>query len=262
MADSWAEADGQWPDRIVISTVQTQIAGQNGGRMTRFRPADFATVIVDEAHHAPARTYKRILEHYTQNPDCRVLGVTATPDRLDEKALGQIFDTVAYDYEIPDAIADGWLVPIQARAVEVDGLDLSHVRTTAGDLNGADMARVLEEEQVLHEMAQPIVELSAGKRTLVFVATVVQAERMAEVLNRHDHGIAQWVCGKTPKVERRALLRDYRGRDGQANEVPCPVRSDGRERHEEPAWRPRRAGRGPGQGRGHRDVSEAESGDR
>lgn len=211
MASSWAESHGMWADPVVVSTVQTQVAGKNGGRMTRFPPDAFATIIVDEAHHAPARTYRKVLDHYKQNPACRILGVTATPDRHDEKALGAIFDTVAYDYEIPDAIRDGWLVPVKARAVEVQGLDLSSVRTTAGDLNGADLARVLEEEAVLHEMAAPILEIGGGRRTLVFVASVVQAERMAEILNRPDNapGSARWICGTTPREERRAILRDY-----------------------------------------------------
>jgi superfamily II DNA or RNA helicase len=85
-----------WNDRpTVVSTVQTQ-----KGRMNRFRPYDFDLLIIDEAHHATASSYRRVLNYYKQNPKLKVLGVTATPDRADEEALGQVFQSVAYDYEI------------------------------------------------------------------------------------------------------------------------------------------------------------------
>jgi len=196
--------------RVVVSSIQTQCAGRNGdSRMKRFDPQEFSLLVVDEAHHATAPTYRRVLEHYGRNPDLKILGVTATPDRHDEEALGQVFDTVAYDYELLDAIHDGWLVPIHQRSVVVDGLDYSGVRTTAGDLNGADLARVMEYEETLHGIAAPTVELAAGRKTLVFAASVAHAERLCEIFNRHSTGCARFVTGTTPKDERRAMLADY-----------------------------------------------------
>jgi superfamily II DNA or RNA helicase len=93
---------------VIVSTVQTHTAGNDGGgRMTKFEPEDFGLLIIDEAHHATAGSYKRCIEWYKRNPELKILGVTATPDRSDEQALGQIFDTVAYDYEVMDAIQGG-----------------------------------------------------------------------------------------------------------------------------------------------------------
>jgi len=194
---------------VVVSSIQTQIAGRNGGRMTRFDPLEFELAIVDEAHHAPAQSYRRTLDHYKQNPTLKILGVTATPDRADEEALGQVFGSVAYVYEILDAIRDGWLVPIQQRRVVVDGLDFSAIRTTAGDLNGKDLAAVMEYERNLHEIATPTIELTEGRRTLLFAASVAHAERLCEIFNRHKTGMARWICGKTPRDERAETLRDY-----------------------------------------------------
>jgi len=196
--------------RVVVSSIQTQCAGHNGDtRMKRFDPQEFSLLVVDEAHHATAPTYRRVLEHYGRNPDLKILGVTATPDRHDEDALGQVFDTVAYDYELLDAIHDGWLVPIHQRSVVVDGLDYSSIRTTAGDLNGADLARVMEYEETLHAIASPTLELAAGRKTLVFAASVAHAERLCEIFNRHSTGCARFVTGTTPKDERRGMLADY-----------------------------------------------------
>ncbi len=195
---------------VVVSSIQTQCAGEGGnGRMTRFDPADFSLLIVDEAHHATAATYRRVLDYYRKNTGLKVLGVTATPDRSDEAALGQIFESVAYDYEITDAIADGWLVPVLQRAVTVQGLDYSSVRTVANDLNGADLARVLEAEESLHGIASPTLDLIGSRRTLVFAASLAHAERLTEIFNRHRSNMARWVHGGTPKDERREMLRDY-----------------------------------------------------
>lgn len=196
--------------RVVVSSIQTQCAGRNGdARMHRFDPQEFSLLVVDEAHHATAPTYRRVLEHYGQNQDLRILGVTATPDRHDEEALGQVFASVAFDYELLDAIHDGWLVPIHQRSVIVDGLDYSSIRTTAGDLNGADLARVMEYEETLHAIASPTLELAAGRKTLVFAASVAHAERLCEIFNRHHSECARFVTGTTPKDERRGMLADY-----------------------------------------------------
>jgi len=209
MANHWSN-EGRDRARIVVSTVQTQIAGENGnGRMSRFAPNEFGLLVIDEAHHVPASSYRKVIDWYRHNPTVCVLGVTATPDRLDEKALGQMFDSVAFDYEISDAIRDGWLVPIRQSTVTVEALDLSAVKTTAGDLNQGELARVMEEEEILHRIASPTIDLAGHRKTLVFASSVAHAERLAEIFNRHSDKCARWVCAKTPKDERRQMFCDY-----------------------------------------------------
>jgi superfamily II DNA or RNA helicase len=190
---------------VVVSTIQTQSA-----RMKRFRPDEFRLVIVDEAHHATAPSYRRVINHYTSG-GAKVVGVTATPDRADKAALGDVFKSVAYDYELPAAIHDGWLVPLKVTTVAVGEMDLSAVSTTAGDLNGAELDAVMRAEGVLHGMARPILDLSAGRKTLVFASSVAHAERLSEILNRPEYwpGCARWICGKTPTDERRVTIADY-----------------------------------------------------
>lgn len=197
-------------EQVVVSTVQTQCSG-NGewSRMKRFNPSDFGLLIIDEAHHATADTYKRLINHYRQNPKLKVLGVTATPDRADEEALGQIFDSVAYDYEILDAINDGYLVPIQQQIVHIDGLDFSAVRTTAGDLNGADLSALMEAEQNMQGVAGASIEIIGQRRTIVFTASVKQAEMLSEIFNRHRANSSEWICGMTPKEKRRQVLAEF-----------------------------------------------------
>lgn len=201
---------GQMPP-VVVSTVQTHCAGGDGaGRMSKFDPQDFGLVVIDEAHHATAGTYRRCIDWYRQNPACKVLGVTATPDRADEAALGQVFDAVAYEYGVLEAIQNGWLVPIEQQMVTVGSLDFSGVRTTAGDLNQGDLAEVMENERNLQGIAAPTVEICGDRRAIIFATTVEQAERLAEILNRYKPDKAAWLCGKTDKEDRRNMLADFK----------------------------------------------------
>lgn len=195
----------------VVSTVQTQTAGgDGGGRMTKFDPKDFELVVIDEAHHATSSTYRRCIDWYRQNPDCCILGVTATPDRADEAALGQVFDQVAYSYEILDAIRNGWLVSIKQQMVTVGTLDFSKCRTVGNDLNQGDLAAVMEMEKNLHGVAVPTVEICGEKRAIVFATTVEQAEKLCEIINRYKPNKAAWICGKTDKEVRRDILAKFK----------------------------------------------------
>jgi len=191
---------------VVVSSVQTQITG----RMRKFSPDDFTTLVIDEAHHATSKSYRTCVEHYLANPDCRLLGVTATPDRADETALGIVFGSVAYEYSVDQAIRDGWLVPVRQKLVTVGSLDLSQVSTTAGDFNAGELGEILEEERNLHGIASPTIEICGERRAIVFATTVRQAERLAEIINRTKPGKAEWVCGKTPKTDRKTILERFK----------------------------------------------------
>lgn len=206
-------ADGNWfaRPRVVCSTIQTQIAGCGGdGRMTRFDPDEFGLVIIDEAHRATANSYRRILDYYGSNPSVRVLGVTATPDRRDREALGQVFKSVAHRYEILDAIHDGWLIRPEQEVVNVHGLDFGNVRTLGGDLHGGDLARAMESEQVIHRTVTPALEKARGRRGIFFTSSVAQAKLTAAIFNRHQPGSAASIDGMMDKEERRQVLADHK----------------------------------------------------
>lgn len=194
---------------VVISTIQTQISGNGTKRFERFNPDDFGILVIDEAHHATAQSYRKVIEHYRKNPNLKVVGVTATPDRADEEALGQVFETCCFDYEILDAINDGWLVTIKQKFVAVEGLDFSHIRTTAGDLNGGDLAEVMEQEKNLQGIAGATIQTIENRRAIVFTASVKHAEMLCNIFNRHRDGMAEWVHCGTEKHIRREILRHF-----------------------------------------------------
>ena len=211
---------------VLISTIQTQCAGKNGGRMKKFKPEDFGVIIVDEFHHATADSYRKVLDYYKQNPNIKILGLTATPDRTDGIALGSVAEKVAYKYEIVQAIDDGWLVPIVPHVKHLIDLDFSQIRTTAGDLNGADLAAVMEDEKNTQALCDETVRVIGDKKAIVFMASVRHSEMCCNILNRHKPDMATWVCGATPQEERRKRLKDFS--DGKIQVLAnCGIATEG-----------------------------------
>lgn len=206
--------------RIVIASVQTLNATRGGQyRMKRFKPYDFGLLLIDEAHRAPAVTYRRVINHFRQNPDLCVVGVTATPDRLDRVGLGTIFDTVGANLDLKWGIENGWLCEPRQKFVQVKSLDLSDIRTVAGDFDKKQLAKVVQIEENLHAMASPIVDVcGTDKQAIVFCASVQQAHRLAELLRDYSyqkHGFAAVTASVDGKLSpqhpaRQALIRDYR----------------------------------------------------
>jgi superfamily II DNA or RNA helicase len=204
VAKEKAEAKA-YDTRIVVASVQTL----KGDRIADFAQRIGAPqlIVVDEAHHAVAPSYRKILEAF---PDAKVLGLTATPDRTDERAMGQVFDSVAFVYEIRDAIRDKFLCPIRINRVQVDAIDLRAVKTVAGDLNQGELDAVMSAEEVLHGVVKPTIELAGKRRTIVFTTSVDNAHRMAEIFNRYVPGSARAVDGGTDQDERRRTLTDHK----------------------------------------------------
>lgn len=195
--------------RVVVASVQTL----KGDRLERFAQRHPWTLLaIDEAHHAPNETYRAIRR---ARPDAKTFGLTATPDRSDEKAMGQEFGDVAFVYEIHDAIRDKYLCPIRVKQVLVGAIDLSGVSTVAGDLNQGELDAVMAAEEVIHGIVAPVgrgdslIELAGSRRTIVFCTSVDMAHRMAEVINRYKPDAARAVDGMTATDTRRQLLRDF-----------------------------------------------------
>lgn len=196
---------GLWGDQddVVVASVQT-LASER--RRNRFAPGMFGTIIVDEAHHATSKTYRDILAHF---PYAQVLGLTATPDRGDGVAMGEVFESCAYRYEIRRAIREGYLCPITQHAIECADLDLSTARTTAGDINQGDLDKAMRLDAVLHQVAGPLVREAGGRSTIVFTVSVDQAHALADVLAGYTSALVRAVDGTTPSETRRRYLGEF-----------------------------------------------------
>jgi superfamily II DNA or RNA helicase len=204
---------------VVVASVQTL----RGKRLEAYDRGAFALVIVDEAHHAIAASYRAILEHFATS---RVLGVTATPDRSDGDALGKVFATTAFSYDMRQAIREGYLSPIVARRVMVGDLDLSTIRSHHGDFDQGELAAVLTAEKALHGVVTPLLELARDRRTLVFAVDVAHAHALAEVINRHRPASAIAVDGKAKAEDRAAAVSLFRAGKFQFL-VNCAIFTEG-----------------------------------
>lgn len=215
-------------------------------------------VIVDEAHHAAASTYRTALVHLgflppadaseaaeieaandvdvelmtkalegwdVQAPRDRLLiGVTATPNRSDAIGLGCVFQSIAFSYGLKQAIDDGWLVPIVPWVVETSA-NLDAVRINRGEFNQKDLAAAVNTEDRNRVAVEAWHKYGAGLPTLVFTVDVAHAHALAEEFR--NAGLRfEALSGETPKEERREMLRKFRAGelDGICN---CMVLTEG-----------------------------------
>lgn len=184
--------------QVVVASVQSL----QRARLTAYAADSFSLIVIDESHHAVAKSYRAVLDHFTS---AKVVGVTATSVRGDGVALGNIFESVAYEMSLADGIRAGWLCGLEMRTVRVESLDLSRVRTVAGDLSAGDLERELTTDRALHEVAAPLVELAVGRPTLCFTAGVQQAHALADVLR--GYGVTAAAVDGSMAPEQRAAVR-------------------------------------------------------
>ncbi len=204
MAESRSDETGWLKSRVVLGSVQTLSRTK---RREKFAPDAFGLIVVDEAHHAVASSYRQVLDYFSC---AKLLGVTATPRRADDAALGQVFQSVAYEYGIADAVEDGWLVPVRQQVIAVKEIDFSRARSLAGDFNEGDLEAILTQEKHLHAVAEPTVKECGDRPGLVFCVSVAHAELMAGVLNRYKRDSAKALSGKTDRDERRDVVREFK----------------------------------------------------
>ncbi|MBE7387859.1 DEAD/DEAH box helicase [Ligilactobacillus salivarius] len=183
--------------RVVVGSVQTL---QREKRLNQFPPEYFDTIVIDEAHHAISDGYQRVLEHFE---DANVLGVTATPDRGDMRNLGSYFESLAYEYSLPEAIKSGYLSPIKALTIPLK-LDLSNVKQQAGDFSTKDLGTALD--PYLEQIAEEMKKQCFNRKTVVFLPLVKTSQKFRDILNKHGFKAAE-VNGES--ADREQVLKDY-----------------------------------------------------
>lgn len=203
---------------VVVASMQT-LARQS--RLAQL-PRQFETVVVDEAHHATADTYRRVLEWTADSP--LVLGVTATPERADNASLGEVWDEVVYSRTLLEMIRAGYLVDLRGLRVRLD-VDFSRLRVSHGDFVDTEAAAVLTAADAPAHACTAYLEHAAGRKALLFTPTVELAHLMAEAFRDGDVS-AEAVDGSLPLEERRAILA--RLRSGKTQVVAnCAVLTEG-----------------------------------
>lgn len=180
--------------RVQVASVATLMR-----RLDDLPPATL--IVLDEAHHARAATYTHILARY---PGVPVIGLTATPWRLDNCGLGELFEAIVVAETMRGLTKSGYLVPYTGFAYDVP--DLRQVKKSAGDYRADDSARVMSTGAICGNVVEQWQAHCASKRTVVFAVNVAHSMQLVERF-RAAGVAAEHVDGTSPKVEREGVLR-------------------------------------------------------
>lgn len=190
---------------VVIGSIQTLCRAR---RLNQFTPDTFDCIIIDEAHHCLSESYQRVLWYFK---NAHVLGVTATPDRGDKKELAEYFNSTAYQYNLLDAIKDGYLTPINLIKLDVS-IDLSNVHIKNGDYDENDLGDSIR--PYLYDIALKLKANCFGRKIAVFLPLISISQEFAEIMNEMGFSAVE-VNGSSP--DRQEKLQAFE--QGQYNVI-------------------------------------------
>jgi superfamily II DNA or RNA helicase len=235
-----AEQNGAWYD-IVIASVQTLSRTRRAKEYAAFGLAK--TVIIDEAHHAPANSYKKVLETCTDVENGLRIGFTATPDRETQKAykkrtatgmkigvshrsgMAQVFDEIVFYRSLTDMIAQGYLCDVVPATIETR-LDLSKVGILGGDWREGELGAAMERANTDETIVSNWIRSDAnGRPTLCFLPTVRTSKTTCDAFLAAGIPAAH-IDGTTPIDERQIYYKQLR--DGSLKVITnCMVLTEG-----------------------------------
>ncbi|MFN8627576.1 MAG: DEAD/DEAH box helicase [Candidatus Binatia bacterium] len=192
--------------KVVIASVPT--VGRAGSkRLAALNPDDFYLIVVDEAHHAVAKSYRTIFDHFqlfAPGTPRMLVGFTATSRRGDRQGLGEVFEELAYTRSLEEMIRARFLCPVSGWRV-TSGVSLDSVQVRAGDFVESQLAEVVDVAERNALLLRAYQDLAAHRRCIVFCVNVAHARDVAAVFQ--DAGIrAAAVWGAMPKEDRRTTL--------------------------------------------------------
>jgi superfamily II DNA or RNA helicase len=185
-------------EEVQVASIQTLWHRAIRTTAMELPPADL--LIIDECHHCPAQTYRRIINAY---PDAIVLGLTATPCRGDGRGLGGIFQTIIECPQVAQLIKGGYL--IKTRVYAPVNPDLKGIGTQAGDYVEAQLADRMDQPKLTGDIVTHWHKLGERRKTVCFAVNVSHSVHLRDEFIRS--GVrAEHIDGGTPKAERDASL--------------------------------------------------------
>ena len=168
-------------------------------------------IVIDEAHHAVAKTYAEVMNAY---PEARKLGVTATPCRLNKKGFTDLFDVLLQSWPTKKFIADGRLSLYDYMSIKADSIDQRMVfgltkRGADGDFSLKEMSEKLDVQPSIERLCDTILRYAPNKKGIVYAIDIKHAEHIAEQYRVHGiHAVA--ISSKTPNDERRLTIDKFK----------------------------------------------------
>ena len=173
-------------------------------------------IIIDEAHHAVAKTYKEVMEAY---PEAKKLGLTATPCRLNRRGFTDLFDVLLQSWSVKKFIADGWLSLYDYMSVREENEDWRLVnslkkRGADGDFSLKEMSEKLNVLPSIERLCDTVMRYARNMKGIVYAIDIKHAEHIAEYYR--EHGLyAVAISSKTPKEERKRIIERFRNTNCQ-----------------------------------------------
>ena len=168
-------------------------------------------IVIDEAHHALAKTYKKMWERF---PKAKFLGLTATPCRLNGKGFTDLFDVLVQSWDVPEFISKGRLATYDFVSIKSDGvtqrlIDSLQKRGADGDYQNKEMDMLLNKKPSIERLYRSLEEYGKGRKGIVYAININHANAIAEFYR--EHGIAAVaIDSKTPASERRMLIERFK----------------------------------------------------
>jgi ATP-dependent helicase IRC3 len=188
---------------VVVASVAT--LGRNNTPRIQEYPTDyFKTIVIDEAHHAAATTYRRIVDFFNYD---LLVGVTATPQRSDSTRLIDVFEEIVYYKSIQDLIKDGWLCPLVGFRVKTN-TDISQVEIQNGEYVQSQLEDTIDNPSRNAAVVAAYNDLAMDQKAIVFASGVKHAENLA-LSFRSASVDAQVIVGTTPQEEREKILKNF-----------------------------------------------------
>ena len=168
-------------------------------------------IIIDEAHHAVAKTYKEVMDAY---PEAKKLGLTATPCRLTKRGFTDLFDVLLQSWSVKKFIADGWLSLYDYMSIREDSEDWRLVnslkkRGADGDFSLREMSEKLNVQPSIERLCDTVMRYAANKKGITYAIDIAHAERIAQYYR--EHGLnAVAISSKTPPEERKQIIERFK----------------------------------------------------
>ena len=168
-------------------------------------------IVIDEAHHALAKTYKEMWERF---PNAKFLGLTATPCRLNGKGFTDLFDVLVQSWDVPEFISKGRLATYDFVSIKSDGvtqrlIDSLQKRGADGDYQNKEMDMLLNKKPSIERLYRSLEEYGKDRKGIVYAINISHANAIAEFYR--EHGIvAVAIDSKTPASERRMLIERFK----------------------------------------------------
>ena len=168
-------------------------------------------IVIDEAHHALAKTYKEMWERF---PNAKFLGLTATPCRLNGKGFTDLFDVLVQSWSVPEFISKGRLATYDFVSIKSDGvtqrlIDSLQKRGADGDYQNKEMDMLLNKKPSIERLYRSLEEFGKNRKGIVYAINISHANAIAEFYR--EHGIAAVaIDSKTPESERRMLIERFK----------------------------------------------------